>query len=205
MEKAEATCPTELLTLLKLFFFSWNTRSCKWQQRPDKDNIEQHTADQTHTENGFSAALRLIGLDGEERGRPMGLPHGRLHVMWPQRRRCDSAGRKGNQSGQRKQGIQVGLTGNFYLDESLKSKFQAALGESFPRNSSHHQPKEYRPWCLLEFSHKYISEGRLQITESSKVFFITEKKSENQKGRSFEFGWIKRKILVYFHYMLYFP
>lgn len=48
---------------------------------PDKDNIEQHTADQTHTENGFSTALRLTGLDGEERGRPMGLPHGRLHVM----------------------------------------------------------------------------------------------------------------------------
>lgn len=63
-----------------------------------KDNIEQHTAEQTLTGNGFSATLKLSGMDGEECGRPMGLPHSRLHVMWPLRRRCDSAGKTQEQS-----------------------------------------------------------------------------------------------------------
>lgn len=81
MEKAEATCPTELLTPLSLFFFFLEYKKLQMTTGLIKDNIEQHTADQTHTENGFSTALRLIGLDGEERGRPMRLPHGRLHVM----------------------------------------------------------------------------------------------------------------------------
>lgn len=66
----------------------------------ERDNIEQHTLNQTHThtvQRGSGVrgtALCLIWLDGEECGRPVGLPHGRLHVMWPQRRRCGSVGRK---------------------------------------------------------------------------------------------------------------
>ena len=88
--EAEAACPAEILTLLS-FFSAYKklqmTTRAWWRQhrttycRPD-----------THTQNGFNSVLWLIWLDSEECGCPMGLPHGRLHVMWPQRRRCDSAG-----------------------------------------------------------------------------------------------------------------
>lgn len=123
MEKAEAACPSESLSF---FRFPLDTRSCEWQQGPDKDNTEQHTADQTHTQDGYSAALRLIGLDGEERGRPVGLPHGRLHVMWSQRRRCDSAGEgEGHKISTMR--MKVGSSGRFDLDESLKSHFKLLL------------------------------------------------------------------------------
>lgn len=86
--EAEAACwDTDTSVFLSGYKKLQMTTRAWWRQqrttycRPD-----------THTQNGFNGMLWLIRLDSEERGCPMGLPHGWLHVMWPQRRRCDSAG-----------------------------------------------------------------------------------------------------------------
>lgn len=116
----------------RLFFLFWlkyeklqMTTGAWWRQH-------RTTNCWSRTQNGFRAALQLIGLDGEERGRPVGLPHGRLHVMWPQRRRCDSAVRGGNmkaksKSEQWKEEIQFGLSRKPLIGGIFQKQFPALL------------------------------------------------------------------------------
>lgn len=63
----------------------WRKQCCQWQQ-----GWQRQLEPAGHTQERLSTASWLVSLNGEERGCPMGLPHRRLHIMWSQRRRCDS-------------------------------------------------------------------------------------------------------------------
>lgn len=72
----EAECPTELL--LRSSCFQYN----KLQRIRTMGKTQEETeAVQTDTKKKKSASVLTVRLDGEKRGRPVGLPHSRLHVM----------------------------------------------------------------------------------------------------------------------------